>query len=71
MNHPTMTQLYKEWNLHQQTSLQPTQPAQLVITTRGDETTSQEQPQVQPPTEHQPDQPVTTAYNNSSPNSSD
>ena len=38
------------------------QPAQQVIMTHGDETTSQEQPQVQPPTEHQPDQPVTMAY---------
>ena len=38
------------------------QPVQQVVMTLGDETTSQEQPQVQPPTEHQPDQPVATAY---------
>ena len=38
------------------------QPAQQVVMTRGDETTFQEQPQVQPPTERQPDQPVAMAY---------
>ena len=38
------------------------QLAQQVISTREDKTTSQEQPQIQPLTERQPDQPVTMAY---------